>query len=138
VVGSGWLEVEGAVRSSSVVVPGVRGQGSTQVPFTEDQHSVGHFRPDCEHESLRVGVRGGLRVGLFTATMPASARTASNESVNCPARSRIRNRNCESRSPRSVRRFRICCTVQGPSGFAVTPRMCAPFETLHTGPDQDH
>jgi len=28
------------------------------------------------------------------------------------------------RSPRSIRRFRICCTVHGPSGFAVIPRMC--------------
>src|SRR5207247_11271999 len=29
----------------------------------------------------------GLRGGMFTASMPASARIASNEAVNCPARS---------------------------------------------------
>jgi hypothetical protein len=29
-----------------------------------------------------------------------------------------------SRSPRSVRRLRTCWVVHGPSGFAVTPRMC--------------
>ena len=28
------------------------------------------------------------------------------------------------RSPRSSTRLRICCTVHGPSGFAVTPMMC--------------
>jgi hypothetical protein len=35
------LEVERAVRTSSVVVPRVLGQNSTQVLFTEDQHPVG-------------------------------------------------------------------------------------------------
>ena len=39
-------------------------------------------------------------------------------------RSRTRNRKLAARSPRSIRRFRICCVVHGPSGLAVTPRMC--------------
>jgi hypothetical protein len=59
VVGLGWVEVERAVRASSVVVPRVLGQDSAQVPFTEDQHPVGHFRSDREHEPLRVGIRAG-------------------------------------------------------------------------------
>src|SRR5271165_7603584 len=66
----------------------------------------------------------GLRGGIFTASIPAPARTASNDAVNCPARSRIRNRKSAARSPRSIRRLRICCAVQGPSGLAVIPRMC--------------
>jgi hypothetical protein len=61
--------------------------------------------------------------GIFTASIPAPARTASNASVNCPARSRIRNRRSAARSPRSISRLRICCVVQGPSGFAVTPSL---------------
>src|SRR3954471_5486964 len=35
----------------------------------------------------------GHRGGILTTSMPASAKTASNEAVNCPARSRTRNRN---------------------------------------------
>src|SRR6266496_3037710 len=40
--------------------------------------------------------------------MPMPARTASNDAVNCPARSRTRNRKSAARSPRSIRRLRIC------------------------------
>ena len=39
----------------------------------------------------------GLRGGIFTASMPALARTASNEAVNCPARFRTRNRKSAAR-----------------------------------------
>jgi hypothetical protein len=53
--------------------------------------------------------------------MPALARTASNVSVNCPARSRARIRRSAGRSPGSIRRVRICWLVRGPSGWAVTP-----------------
>ena len=35
----------------------------------------------------------GQRGGIFTTSIPASARTASNDAANCPARSRTRNRN---------------------------------------------
>jgi AhpD family alkylhydroperoxidase len=35
----------------------VLGQDSTQVPFAEDQHPIGHVRADREHEPLREGVR---------------------------------------------------------------------------------
>jgi hypothetical protein len=38
------LELERAVWTSSVVVSRVLGQDSTQMPFVEDQHAVGHFR----------------------------------------------------------------------------------------------
>ena len=49
------------------------------------------------------------------------ARTASNDAVNCPARSRTMNRKSTARSPRSISRFRICCAVHGPTGFASSP-----------------
>jgi hypothetical protein len=57
VVGPGRVEVERAVRASSVVVSRVLGHDSAQVPFAEDQHSIGHFRSDRKHEPLREGVR---------------------------------------------------------------------------------
>ena len=56
--------------------------------------------------------------------MPAAVRTVSKDAVNCPARSRTRNLKSAARPPRSIRRLRICWVVQGPSGLAVTPRIC--------------
>jgi hypothetical protein len=46
----------------------------------------------------------GLRGGIFTAWILAAARTASNESVNWPARSRIRNRAESACWPKSIRK----------------------------------
>src|SRR5438034_4564910 len=51
--------------------------------------------------------------------MPVLARAASKDAVNCPARSRTRNRKLAAWSPRSIRRLRICWVVHGPSGLAV-------------------
>ena len=58
--------------------------------LAEDQHPVGNLGPGGEHEPFRIGVRRGLRGGIFTASIPVSAKTALNASVNCPARSRTR------------------------------------------------
>ncbi len=62
------------------------------MPLAEDLHPVGDLRPGYEHEPFRIEFARGLRVGIFTASMPAPARSASKDAVNCPARSRIRNR----------------------------------------------
>jgi len=85
-----------------------------------------HQNTTHQPEKVQYATRGfafGLRGGIFATSIPALASTASNASVNCPARSRIRNRNWLARSPRSISRFRACCTVHAPSGCAVTPRM---------------
>ena len=57
VVGPGRAELAAAVRSSSVVVPGVLGQDGLEVPFAEDQHPAGDLGPGGEHESLGVSIR---------------------------------------------------------------------------------
>jgi len=57
VLGRAGVEVTRAVWASSIVVSRVLGQDSTQVPFAEDQHPIGHVRADREHEPLREGVR---------------------------------------------------------------------------------
>jgi hypothetical protein len=49
-----------------------------------------------------------LRGEIFTASLPAPASTAPDAPVNCPARSRIRNRKRPARSPRSIGRFGAC------------------------------
>ena len=124
VVGPGWAELAAAMGSPSVVVPLVLSQDQLQMPLAEDQHPVGDLGPGGEHEPFRISVRARAAGRIFTPSIPAPASTASNVSVNCPARSRTRDRKPAARSPRSISRLRICCTVQGPSGFAVTPRMC--------------
>jgi hypothetical protein len=76
---------------------------------------VGDLGPCGEHEPFGIGIRARTHGRIFTAWIPVLARTASNDAVNCPARSRTRNRKPAARSPRSVRRLRICCVVHGPS-----------------------
>src|SRR6266581_1264683 len=56
VVGPWWLELQRAVRSSPVVVPGILGHNDAKVPFAEDQHPVSDLGPGGEHEPLRIGV----------------------------------------------------------------------------------
>jgi hypothetical protein len=72
VVGPGRVEVERAVRASSVVVPRVLGQDSAQVPFTKiNIRSVTSVRTVSTNRSAKVFARG-LRGGIFTAVMPAT------------------------------------------------------------------
>ena len=113
VVGPGRAEFAAALGALSVVAAGISGEDRPQVPFTEDQH------PGGEHERFGIGVRPRASGGIFTASMPTPAGTASNDAVNCPARSRTRNRKSAARSPRSIMRFRVCWVVHGPSGLAV-------------------
>lgn len=122
VVAVGRSQVPGPVRAMPVVMGGVLVQGRAQVPRPGDRHPVGDLSPDGAHPALGMSVALGLRGGIFTTSIPAAGSTAPNPSVNWPARSRTRNRNRVARSPRSISRFRACCTVHAPSGWAVTPR----------------
>jgi hypothetical protein len=56
-VGPRRLELQGAVRASSVAVARVLGQYGTQVPLAEDQYAVGDLDPYGTDESLRVCIR---------------------------------------------------------------------------------
>jgi hypothetical protein len=47
-----------------------------------------------------------------------------------PAVSRVGNRNCPARSPRSVRRLWVCRAVQAPVGCAATPGMCTALVSI--------
>jgi hypothetical protein len=82
-----------------VVTGCVPGQAGPQVPLAEDHHPVDDLNPCGEHESFRISVRSGCGGGTFTASIAASARIASNDAVNCPARSRIGNRKSAALSP---------------------------------------
>ena len=75
----GRAEIASTVGSAPVVVGRVLRNHDTQVAFAEDQHPVCYLGPRGEHESLRKGVRARTLGGIFTAWMPALARTASKE-----------------------------------------------------------
>jgi hypothetical protein len=53
-------------------------------------------------------VAGFEQGGILTTSMPPPAKTASNEAVNWPARSRTGNRKSSARSPKAISRFRAC------------------------------
>jgi hypothetical protein len=70
----------------------ILGQDRLQVPLAEDEHPVSDLGPGGEHEPFGISVRSRAARRDFTTSIPAPDSTASNASVNCPARSRIRNR----------------------------------------------
>jgi hypothetical protein len=82
VVRSRWPELAGAVRPAAVVVADVFRQYRTEVPFTEDQQSVGEFGSEGVYESFGEGVRPRAARGSFDHAKAASARTASKDVVN--------------------------------------------------------
>ena len=72
VVGPGRAKLAATMGSPSVVL----GQDQPQMPFAEDQHPVGDLGPGCEHNRSAKAFARGLRGGIFTASIPAPARTA--------------------------------------------------------------
>jgi len=119
-----------------VITPTVRQAGC--LPYRSDRHlaklieiteptsPVGHRSVSSVrtvHASRSAyALARGHRGGIFTTAMPASARTASNAAVYCPARSRTSVLNAVVRSPRFMCRLGAAWLVQAPSGLAVTPR----------------
>jgi hypothetical protein len=111
------------MRPPPVVVGRVLVQDGPQMPLAEDQHLVGDVGPGGEYEPLRIIVRPRAPRRDLHHLDPRICQHRVNAAVNCPARSRTRNRKSAALSPRSISRLGIYA-VQGPSGFAVTPRMC--------------
>ena len=117
-----WAQIPGSVRAMLVVVRGVLLQDRAQVPWSGDLHPVGELGPGCAPSVRQRRWLAGCAAGSSPISIPAPGSAASNASVNCPVRSRTRNRNLPPRSPRSISRFRACRTVRVLSGCAVTPR----------------
>ena len=137
-----WPQVSRPVRTMLVQVREVLIQDRVQVPRPGDQHAVGDLGPHCAHPAFGIGVCSWATRRIFTTSVATPASTASNASVNCPARSRIRNRNSVARSPRSISRFRACCTVHAPSGARSRPGHahdgCPPQHEEHIHAAQGH
>src|SRR5215831_8272620 len=112
------------LRLSSVVVPGVLGENRPQVPFAEDQHPVGEFGPGGEDEPF------GMSVRARTAEWDLRCRDADAGQSRVEGVGKlpgaVADQEPEVRGPvtESMSKLRICWVVHGPSGWAVTPRMC--------------
>jgi len=52
-----WTQLEGSMGPLGVVVRGVLGQHPAEVSLAEDQHPVGHFGADGQHEAFGETVR---------------------------------------------------------------------------------
>ena len=108
----------------AVVVGAVPGKDGPQVSLAEDQDAVSELGSGGQDESFGEAVCSWRSRWDLDCVDPAPARTASNELVNYPARSRTRNRKVVARSSRSISRLRACWVVQAPVGWLVVPRMC--------------
>ena len=88
---SRWQLAQGAVRAGCVVVEQVFGHYPAPVMLIDDQQPVKELAAQLpiirSQAAFPLGASGGLRRIL----MPTAVNTASKESVNCPARSLIRN-----------------------------------------------
>jgi len=102
----GWCELaEGAVRPGGVVVPQVLGQPPAQVLLVDDQQPVEELPGQVPMNLSQIAFALGACGGRATILMPSAVSTASNELVNWPALSLIRNFSEAARWPRSIRRY---------------------------------
>jgi hypothetical protein len=106
-----------------VVVRHIARQHHLQLTPAEDQHPIQHLTTNRAHPPFRERVRPRARTGVRRIWTPSEPKTASKLSVNLASRSRMRNLNCPTRSPRSMSRLRACCATHHPVGFDITPRM---------------
>ena len=121
--GPGRTEMAAVMRTASVVVALVLGQDRPQVPFAEDQHPAGDLAPGGGHEPFRISVRPGLRGRDRRDLDTGIGQDRVKRRAELPGSVTDQERK-PGTIPRSISRLRICWTVHGPSGFAVTPRMC--------------
>jgi hypothetical protein len=91
------------------------------VPRPGDQHPIGDLSPCGAYPAFGIGIRPRAARRVFTASIPRqrAPRRMPRELADPVL---ITNWNLLARSPGSVSRFRADCTVQAPSGWAVTPR----------------
>ncbi|MGH4023435.1 MAG: hypothetical protein ACRDRV_02505 [Pseudonocardiaceae bacterium] len=83
-------------------------QHTLEVTTVDDQRSIQQFAADGADPSFSYRVRPGARTGVRRIRMASLAKTASNTPVNLLSRSRTKNMNSATRSPRSIKKFRAC------------------------------
>jgi hypothetical protein len=105
------------MRPGDVVVQQVFGEDLPLMMLTDDQQPVEDFTAQCADDPLADGVARGACGGLARIRMPSAWNTASNESLNWPARSLISNLTEAARWPTSIRKLRAACVVRAPAGI---------------------
>lgn len=99
-------------------------ENSVGVSFVVDQHPVGALGADAADESFRVAVRLGC-AGRDRDHGDGFGTEHGIEGISdLESRSRIRKRNEDAWSPRSLSRVRAAWVVQAAVGCAVTPSRC--------------
>ena len=88
---SGCELAEDTVGPGCVVVQQVFGQHPAQMVLIDDQHSVQELAAQGADNPSQIAFALAACGGLARILMPSAASTASNEPVNWPARSLIRN-----------------------------------------------
>jgi hypothetical protein len=83
----------------------------------DDQQPVEDLAAKGTDDLLADGVRSGACGGLARILMPSAVKTASEESVNWPARSLIRNLTGVARWPGFIRKLRAACVARAPPGW---------------------
>jgi Helix-hairpin-helix containing domain/AAA domain len=104
----GRLLMQRSVGAMSVVVLDVLLQHQCEVAWSGDQHVVEACAAQGADKALGDRGRRGARTGVRRMAMSAPAKTAAKTGMNLASRSRIKNRNCSARSPRSISRLRAC------------------------------
>jgi hypothetical protein len=105
-------------------VGGILGEDRPQVAFTEDQHPVGGVGPGREHETFRIGIRARASGRDLHGFDTGSGEDRVEGCGELPRPVADQEPEVRGAVAEAVRRLRICWVVQGPSGWAVTPRMC--------------
>jgi hypothetical protein len=119
-----WAKFAGTVGPSTVVVANVLREHHTQVPLTEDQRAVGEFGSEGALEPFGETVRPRATRWNPDHADAHIGQDRVEQHCELAGRSRMRNRNWVTRSPRSMIGLRICWIVHVLSGFIVIPRRC--------------
>jgi hypothetical protein len=105
--GVGRALIAALMRPVLVVEHDELAQDGQQVPRVIDKYPVQTLPPDGTYPPFRARVCP-RRSQRAAQSMPSLVNTSSNIAVYLASRSRIRNRNCPARSPRSSIRLRAC------------------------------
>jgi hypothetical protein len=117
---------QATVRAVHVVVSGVRGQHSLQLPTSKDQQPSSSSRRTVPTQRSAEAFARGARTGVASTPIPSAATAASNAAVNLVSRSQTTNRNWPTRPARAMSRLRPAGPPTPPDGMGRDPQQVDP------------
>jgi hypothetical protein len=100
------------------------------MPLAEDQHLIGDLGPGREHEPFRICIRTRAPGRDFHGLDADAGQQRVQGRGELPGPVPDQESEVRGAIAESINRLRICCVVHGPSGFAVTPRICTYREPI--------